>query len=141
MGGEPTRGLRPDFRAVPADPYLSSPSAFPAPDRSGRDKPLLLPLFSTAPSPRPLARRWILTLESRAWVFALRLAAERARRRPAVLAFAVRSDTTLRPRWEALNRNLDHLCRRHRVRFVTAGAAARSLAGRAASPNPLRGWR
>ncbi len=124
--GEPARGTRPDYRGVPAGPYRSSPGSFPAPGPAGPDEALLLPLFSTAPSPRPLARRATLTLESRPWVFAARLAAERARRRPAVLAFAVRSDATLRPRWEALNRNLEHLCRRHRVRFVTAGTA-RSL--------------
>lgn len=126
-GGEPASGLVPDYRGVPPDPYLSSPATFPAPDPEAGEGPLLLPLFSTAPSPRPLARRWILTLESRPWVFALRLGGELARRRPPVLTFAFRSDATLRPRWDALNRNLDHLCRRHRARFVTAGAAARSL--------------
>jgi hypothetical protein len=122
-GGEPTSGSTPDYRRVPASPYRSSPERYPARDTASAAGPIVVPLTSTAPSVRPLARRWVLTLESRSWVFAARLAVERALRHPEPLVFAVRSDVTLRPRWDAFVENLDGLATRTGPRFLTAAAA------------------
>lgn len=126
--GEASRGTGADYRGVPREPYRSSPKRFPRPDPSGGG-PLLIPLTSALgsrrlgrtpippdSSPRRFVPRLELELLSAAWA-------------PPVLAFGVRSDAALGPRWDALERNLLHLARRHTVRFVTATGLLEQLEG------------
>jgi hypothetical protein len=124
--GESARGMSPDYRGVPIEPYRSSPGRFPAPDPTSRADPLVLPLLS-ARRRRPPFRRWPLSAEFGFNHFAPRLALELARKPPPVLALAVRSDGALDHRWEPLTKNLDHLARHHRMRFITASAARERL--------------
>jgi hypothetical protein len=126
VGGEASRGAGPDYRGLPTTPYRSSPERFPQPDARG-DGPLLIPLVSAlgsrrfgrtpippASSPARFIPRLELELLSAAWA-------------PPVLAFAVRSDAGLGPLWDALERNLLHLARRHDVEFVSATTALEQL--------------
>jgi hypothetical protein len=119
---EARRGAPPEFRAIPRNPYRSSPARFPAPDPESRDDPLLIPLTS-ARRRRPPFRRWALSSESTANMFAQRIRLELLRP-PQVLAFAMRTDSALDSRLEAVMANLDTLSRFKGVRFVTAEAAA-----------------
>ena len=126
--GETARGRPPDYRGAPTRPYRSGPASFPAADPGARADPLIVPLLSGVPSPRPPFRRRPIQLESPSWVFAPRLAWALATERPPVLAFAARSDAALGWRWDRLVSSLDHLSHRDRMPFVTASAAAERLA-------------
>jgi hypothetical protein len=120
--GEPSRGTSADYRGIPTAPYRSTPDRFPRPAASAGG-PLLIPLVS-ALGGRRIARTPI-PPDSRPTRFIPRLELEllRASQPPPVLAFAVRTDAALGPRWDALVRNLEHIARRHDVTFVTATAA------------------
>jgi hypothetical protein len=126
-GGEPARGVCPDYRGVPTEPYRSSPSAFPAPDPTSNADPLLIPILS-ASRRRPPFSRWLLSPELSSGVFAQRLAMEMMRDPPPVVAIVVRSDAALAPRWDAFAANLEHLARHRGMPFVTASAAAERIA-------------
>jgi hypothetical protein len=128
--GEPSRGLLPDYRAVPLHPYRSSPRRFPRPDPAGAG-PLLVPLYS----PPALRRRHRLPLPPDSRHFVSRLAVEMLRRTPPVLALVLRSDPAALERWDRVTANLEHLARHRGVRFLTAaGAAARIGAAGAQGP-------
>jgi hypothetical protein len=127
--GEASRGSGPDYRGVPRAPYRSSPERFPRPDPSGGTGPLLIPLTSALGS-RRLGRTHI-PPDSSPVRFIPRLELEllSAAWAPPVLAFGVRSDAALGPRWDALERNLLHLAKRHEVVFVTATGVLERLEG------------
>lgn len=130
--GEASRGTGPDYRRVPREPYRSSPERFPRPDPDGGSGPLLIPLTSALGS-RRLGRTHIPPDQSPArFLPRLELELLSAAWAPPVLAFAVRSDAALGPRWDALERNLVHLARRHEVAFVTATGVLEQLEGRPA---------
>jgi hypothetical protein len=127
LGGERGRGLSPEYRGVPTEPYRSSPRMFPAPDPASDANPLLIPLFS-APGRR--GRRSPVAAETSPRHFVPRLAFELLRKPPSVLALAVRSDAAaVDSRWARLAHNLEHLARHRRMRFVTATAAAEHIVG------------
>lgn len=121
-GGERAAGVLPDYRSVPRRPYRSSPTRFPAPDPAGGG-PLMVPLFS----PPALRRSHRLPLPPDSRHFTSRLAFELLRETPPALALVLRSDAAL-DSWDLVAANLEHLSRHHRVRFVTASAAADLLA-------------
>jgi hypothetical protein len=125
IGEGASLGISPDYRRAPARPYRSSPAAFPAPDPDSDADPLLIPLVS-APRRRPPFRRWQFSLELPPDVFAQRLAMQWGRR-PPLMAFAVRTDAALGPRWDRLVGNLERLLRRDGTTFVTATHAAASV--------------
>jgi hypothetical protein len=124
LGGERTHGLSPDYRAVPTEPYRSTPGTFPAPEPAGRTGPVLVPLLS-APGRR--GRRSPLSPETSSVRFVPRLAAELLRKPPPLLAVVVRTHVALGPRWDSLADNLEHLARHRHMRFVTASAAVEGL--------------
>jgi hypothetical protein len=119
--GERVRGTIPDYRAVPADPFRTTPASFPAADLAG-EGPLLIPLLS-APTRRPPFRRMSLSPAHAPSVFASRLALELLRN-PPVVAIAVRSDAAVCHYWEPMQENLVHLAQRRGVAFETATAVA-----------------
>lgn len=116
--GEASHGTGADYRRVPREPYRSSAQRFPSPDPRGGD-PLLIPLTSALGSRR--FGRTPIPPDASPARFIPRLEVELlgATWAPPVLAFAVRSDAPLGPRWDALERNLMHLTRRHDVEFVS----------------------
>lgn len=115
-------GTLPDYRRVPRRPYRSSPTRFPAADAGG-EGPLLVPLFS----PPALRRRHRLPLPPDSRHFVSRLAFEMLRETPPVLALVLRSDAAL-DSWDFVAANLEHLARHRRMPFLTASAAAATLA-------------
>jgi hypothetical protein len=119
--GERVTGTIPDSRAVPADPFRTTPASFPTADPAG-EGPLLIPLLS-APARRPPFRRMTLTPVHAPSVFASRLALEFLRN-PPVVAIAMRSDAPICHYWEPMQENLVHLAERRGVVFETASAAA-----------------
>lgn len=121
--GETAVGALPDYRSVPRTPYRSSPAAFPAPASDNGAGPLLVPLFS----PPALRRRHRLPLPPDSRHFVSRLAFEMLREPPPALALALRSDAGL-DSWDLVVRNLEHLAKHRRIRFVTASAAGKRLA-------------
>jgi hypothetical protein len=123
---ETTVGCMPDYRKVPRTPYRSSPEAFPAPVPGKVTGTLLMPLFS----PPALRRRQRMPLPPDSRHFVSRLAFELVLDPPPVLAFVLRSDVALHA-WDRVERNLEHLAKHHRVRFVTASEAAARFAGQA----------
>lgn len=135
--GEASRGTGPDYRGVPRQPYRSSPERFPRPDPSGGGGPLLIPLTSALGS-RRLGRTHIPPDSSPArFIPRLELEVLTAAWAPPVLAFAVRAEAAVGPRWHALERNLLHLARRHEVAFVTATG----VLGQLEPPTALAGSR
>lgn len=120
--GAPTVGLLPDYREVPLHPYRSTPGRFPLPS-PGDHGPLLMPLFS----PPALRRRHRLPLPPDSRHFVSRLTLEILREPPPVLPLVLRSDPDALELWDLVAANLEHLARLRGARFVTAGAAARSL--------------
>lgn len=122
--GETARGSTPDYRGAPPVPYRSSAERFPARDPGASNGPLLIPLLS-APRRRPLFRREPLYVWDPPKGFRQRLAAERLRRRPTVIALVLRSDSGLYPGlWEMVTANLDEVARRRGAAFMTATQAA-----------------
>lgn len=121
--GEVMLGASPDYRSIPTEPYRSSTATFPMPDPEAVEGPLLMPLFS-APGRR---ERTPLPLWKPPGRFAARLAAQLVRSPPPVLAFAIRVNIALDPRWEAITANLANLARHRGTTFVTAGSAAAAL--------------
>jgi hypothetical protein len=120
--GETVYGEPFDSWRVPAGPYRSSPSTFPAPDPSSDADPLLMPLLG-GPARRG---RWAgtLVLGTHPTFFAVRLLGILLRRRPPVLVFAVRGDDDLIAAWDTVVQNLTHLARHPGARFVTVSEAA-----------------
>lgn len=119
--GEHFIGRNADYRVVPSKPYRTSAATFPAPDPAARSGPLLMPL-SGAPTRR--GGRAPLSIWSAPGAFATRLALGMLRSSPPVLAFVIRSDVVLKPQWESVVANLQHLAGHRGVRFVTASTAA-----------------
>ena len=124
--GETARGRQPDYRRVPREPYRASPQSFPAPADAGKDCPLLVPLVS-APSRRPPFRRQALRPGTPTRAFGQRLAVELIRRRPQLLALAMRTHVARGATWERVTTNLGLLARQRNVRFLTASAAVEPL--------------
>jgi hypothetical protein len=121
IAGERARGLTPDYRGVPTQPYRSSPATFPAPDPAKQSGPLLVPL-TTGPALRGGWGR-IIGIGAHPSLFAARLLAELLRGPPPVLVFALRTDPTHLRMWSAVVKNMEHLARHPGTRFVTASAA------------------
>jgi hypothetical protein len=136
--GERGHGELPDYSGVPSAPYRSSPERFPLPAPVNPTGPLLFPL-TTAPGKWPPLRRKPLKLATRGVIFVPSLRVALARR-PAAIAFAIRTHAIQRPAWSKIERNLIHLAGRHGVALITARAAADLLDGRpdqpASSPPP-----
>jgi hypothetical protein len=123
LPGESSRGVCVEYRGVPTVPYRSSPSSFPRPDPARAAGPLLVPLTSSLGR---RATRVPIPPDSSPRRFLPRLEVELLRG-PPVLAFAVRSDVALGPRWDAFASNLEHLARHRGTAFVTATAAVEHL--------------
>jgi hypothetical protein len=122
FSGETVYGEPFDSWRVPAGPFRSSPSTFPAPDPSSDSDPILMPLLG-GPARRG---RWAgtLVLGTHPTFFAVRLLGTLLRRKPPVLVFAVRGDDELIRAWDTVVSNLTHLARHPGARFVTVSQAA-----------------
>jgi hypothetical protein len=124
LAGEIGRGSSPDYRGVPTQPYRSNTTDFPAPDLTSRAAPLLMPLLS-APRLRPPFRRYPLYPWEPSRRFGQRLAVELLRKRPPVVAMAVRSDSALRPdSWEMITERFEDLASYRQMVFTTVSRAA-----------------
>ncbi|HKP89495.1 MAG TPA: hypothetical protein VJT75_05915 [Thermoleophilaceae bacterium] len=131
FAGETVQGQPFDSWSVPATPYRSSASAFPAPDPASDADPLLVPLLS-GPARRG---RWAgtLVLGTHPTFFAVRLLFTLLRRRPPILAFAIRADSDLIKAWDVVVQNLEHLARHPGARFTTLSDAA-AISSKSADP-------
>jgi hypothetical protein len=122
FAGETAYGAPFDSWRVPAEPFRSTPSTFPAPDPSSDAGPLLMPLLG-GPARRG---RWAgtLVLGTHPTFFAVRLLGTLLRRKPPVLVFVLRADDALIQAWDPVLNNLNHLARHPGARFATVTEAA-----------------
>jgi hypothetical protein len=129
--GELARGITPDYRAGPYEPYRpASPERFLEP---GDGAPMMIPLFSTPAG----AGRAPLELWTAPELFAASLLDALGTWDSPVIAFAVRSDLPLQPEWPSFVANVDLLARVGAARggtFSTASAAAAVVASAGATP-------